>query len=75
MGHGRSGGTRSRQGPQVYQRQKPPPIGHTEQGEPEDEDLEWGHQAIEARLAFWNNYWKGQDRQPDWPDWLDAFRM
>ena len=25
---------------------KNPPVGHTEQGEPEDEDLEWGHQAM-----------------------------
>jgi hypothetical protein len=30
---------------------------------------------MEARQAFWNKYWKGQDRQPDWPDWLEAFRL
>ena len=54
---------------------KSPPVGHTEQGEPEDEDLEWGHQAMEARVAFWNQYWKGQDRQSDWPSWLEELRL
>ena len=53
---------------------KSPPVGHTEHAELEDEDLEWGHIAMEARVAFWNKYWKGQDRQPDWPDWLEELR-
>ena len=36
-----------------------PHVRSTEHGEPEDEDLEWGHQAMETRVAFWNQYWKG----------------
>ena len=50
---------------------KAPPIGHTEQGEPGDEDLLDSHEAMEARLCYWNQYWKGRDRVPDWPDWLE----
>ena len=51
------------------------PVRHTEQCEPEDEDLQRGHQAMETRVAFWNQYWKGQVRVPDWPHWLEELRL
>jgi hypothetical protein len=54
---------------------KTQPVGHTEQGEPEDEDLLWGHEAMEARLTFWNQYWKGHEQEPDWPVWLEGLRQ
>jgi hypothetical protein len=54
---------------------KSPLVRHIEQGDPEEEDLQWGHGAMEARLTFWNKYWKGHEREPDWPSWLEELRQ
>ena len=33
------------------------------------------YQAMETRVAFWSKYWKGQDRVPGWPSWLEELRV
>ena len=54
---------------------KDPPVRATGEGEPEEEDLLWGYQSMDARVGFWNQYWKGQGEAPDWPDWLEELRL
>jgi hypothetical protein len=30
---------------------------------------------MEARLTFWNQYWKRHGKEPDWPGWLEELRQ